>query len=242
MAKEQPQRRSFAWSTGDAGGVVSPRATTATSDAPASAIRVRDYRPSDLREVVAIDEATLKGFMMTRLGKKFVAQYYSLVDSYPRRIFFVAESGDGRLVGFIAGFVWPTQFYQHAAAARQRLTLAAIPALLRRPFAGASLARESRRAEEESWADAPIDPARCELAAVAVHPDSARRGIGKRLVHAFVRRAGRMGATDIRLTTSAVGDDAASRFYESVGFELVRVLIAGSRYASKEYRFSQLIP
>lgn len=235
---QQPHNQAYGWGDG------SPRApfqsiaaSQRTGDESTSG--VRDFRETDLRAVVAIDQAALKGFMLTRLGKGFTAQYYSLLARYPRSIFLVAE-GYGGLLGFAAGYVWPSEFYGHVAANNHKLTFAAIPALLRRPFAASSLAGGTKTADDQAWADAPIDPARSELASIAVLPQCTRRGVGRRLINAFAQRALQMGAAEIRLTTTADYHDTPNCFFRSVGFGLAQVLGAGTKHSAHEYRLALL--
>lgn len=200
---------------------------------------VRDFRPEDLRQVVAIDEVAMKGFMMTRLGSAFMSQYYTIIATYPRCIFLVAELPGGALGGFAAGYMWPKEFESHVAMANHKLLAAALPALLRRPIAASRLARGTKRSEADEWTDATVDPARCELAAIAVHPGTARRGIGRSLATAFIKRAVDMDADEIRLT-SAANNEVANRFYHSLGFQIARVLEPGSKHESREYRLAPL--
>lgn len=242
MADFQPQSMSYAWgsrSTPEQGATTGGR-LAGRVDAAAT---LRDYRETDLPEVVALDQAGLGGFMKTRLAAPFKAQYYSLIRAYPRRIFIVAEGRtDRHLVGFVAGYVWPREFEKHAVAQNQRLRLSAIPALLRRPLSAFRLSRETRQVEAEAWSDAPIDPARSELAIIVVHPRSTRRGVGRRLVQEFARRAVQMGAVEVRLTTSAFGNHHANNFFRSLGFELVRVLGDDTTHPMNEYRLAHLRP
>jgi GNAT superfamily N-acetyltransferase len=55
-----------------------------------------------------------------------------------------------------------------------------------------------------------------------VAPRAGGRGVGSRLVHAFVEAAGAQGADRILLTTDAHDNEAVNRFYLQLGFTCVR--------------------
>lgn len=62
---------------------------------------------------------------------------------------------------------------------------------------------------------AALDSVSGEVSAVYVHPDYARRGIGRRLIEVIEQEARRLGLPDLHLRASL----NAVKFYETVGFE-----------------------
>jgi len=58
------------------------------------------------------------------------------------------------------------------------------------------------------------------LASIAVNPALGRKGVGKKLVYAFLEEAGRQGADEVYLTTDAKNNHAVNEFYRGLGFTL----------------------
>lgn len=173
----------------------------------------RNAVKQDIYEIVNIHLGSFQGFFMSLLGPKFLKLYYHKVLEYPDRIFLVKES-EGRVVGFVSGFLNPALFYNQIRHERLKWMLMILPHVLSHPRLIprliASYAQAGRSSQQE-------DPDVCELSSIAVPPSLGGRGIGKGLVHAFIE-ATRGKARSVVLTTDADGNDNVNGFYRSLGF------------------------
>lgn len=185
------------------------------------AITLRQATSADLDEVVAVHVEAFPGFFLTQLGPAFLQGYYRAVLGFDAGCLLVAEM-HGRVAGFVAGFADPCRFY--SVFRRQPLTFAPaiLAGLLRRPWLiarifariGAVLHRGRRTRDERGAGNA------CELSSLAVDPRARHRGIGRKLVVAFVTEARERGLDVVRLTTDAQDNDRVNAFYAGLGFRL----------------------
>ena len=202
---------------------------------------IRDFMPrstTDLAAVIRIHRAAFPNFFLTEMGPGFLAAYYRMVGRYEPSVFLVAED-DGAVRGFVAGFSDPAGFY--AAMRRQwwRLFLPLVSGIVRRPqLIRAVFSNLSRvlaglgRPRGESVPDGKTD---CELASIAVDPACGGSGVGARLVTAFCERARDSGAQAVTLTTERDGNESVNRFYQKLGFLVVREFHRGPDRAMLEY-------
>jgi ribosomal protein S18 acetylase RimI-like enzyme len=182
--------------------------------------------------VVAVHLEAFPGFFMTQLGPRFLREYYRCVVEYPRGILLTEDSG-GDCLGFVAGFVDPASFYRELRHYRVRLGLAACVGLVMRPRRLATLLANYRRAG--GAAQQPPDVRAAELSSLAVAPNAAGKGVGSRLVHAFIEAVVALGADRVRLTTGAHDNDAVNTFYQRLGFTCVRAFEARRGRVLNEY-------
>jgi len=185
-------------------------------------IDLRQATWADLDGIVAAHTAAFPGFFLTELGAGFLRTYYRAVLDFDGGLMLVADM-DGRVAGFVAGFADPRRFY--AVFRRQPLTFAPaiVAGLLRRPWLvgrivariGSVLHRGRDQRDDRRAGNA------CELSSLAVDPRARRRGIGRKLVVAFVAEARERGLDVVRLTTDACGNDQVNAFYANLGFQLV---------------------
>lgn len=186
---------------------------------------IRVARRSDVDAVVAVHGAAFTGFFLTSLGPRFLKLLYEGYVEHESAVLLVAGSDDadsGDVVGFVAGTTRPEAFFASLRAARGlRMTRAALPALLRRPWiVGERLWAAARYSGEKP---AAIGNAAL-LSSLAVRPGAAGRGIGQKLVEAFCREAALKGASTVYLTTDSSGNDPANAFYGRCGFRRVAEL------------------
>jgi len=192
-----------------------------------AATRVRRARTADLPQIVAIHEAAFSGFFLTLLGAPFLRELYRAFMVEATAICLVGEverpSGVPELAGFVVGTVTPESFFRKLLLKRgARFALAAVPALLRHPrrvfprLLGAVRYRGER----------PIDvPDAALLSSIGVHPQAARRGLGRALVEQFCEQAARLGAQRVYLTTDHEGNEAVNSLYRRAGFDLAGTLV-----------------
>lgn len=198
-------------------------------------IPIRAVQANDLPQVVAIHQQAFKGFHMTLLGPRFLAGYYQTVLDYPDTIFLAAVD-DGQLLGFVAGFVNPPQFYAMLRARKRALAQAAATHLVLRPHLWRRTLSSLRRAQ--SLADTGDQPHLAELASIGVSPAAQGRGVGKALTLAFLDAARQRQATEVMLTTDAHNNDAVNRFYQNLGFQCIRQFWHTPDRLMNEYRIT----
>jgi ribosomal protein S18 acetylase RimI-like enzyme len=198
-------------------------------------LALRPATESDLNAVVAVHQQAFKGFLMTLLGPRFLKGYYQCVLEYRQPIFHVAEY-NGRVVGFVAGFVNPPRFYEMLRQRKKNLALAAASHLVWRPHLWRRALSSLRRAE--TTALETDMPSLAELASLGVGPNAQGRGIGKRLVFAFLKTAAQQGVREVVLTTDAHNNDTVNAFYQKLGFVCTRQFWHTPNRLMNEYRLT----
>lgn len=191
----------------------------------------RPATAADLPVIAEAHERAFAGFFLARMGRPFLEAYYRLVLDYSGGILLVAEAGDA-VLGFVAGFEAPAEFYAYMARSRRRLLLPILRGLLRRPVLIPRALFNRRRVETGVADDAP---GLVELSSIAVLPSAAGGGLGGRLVEAFCDHAAARGGSRILLTTDADGNDAVNAFYLRNGFELDGTYMSGSTRRMNRY-------
>lgn len=203
------------------------------------AISLRKATAADLDGVVAVHAAAFPRFFLTQLGRAFLRTYYREVLGFEGGWLFVATRGS-RTIGFVAGFADPVRFYAGMRRRPWRWALPLAVGLARRPWLiGSCMARvvtvvtRGRHPRPTS-----PDPLTCELSSLAVHPRDRHKGIGGRLVAAFVAAARATDIQGIRLTTDATGNESVNAFYTRAGFRLVDRLDADGHRPMNEYEYT----
>lgn len=167
---------------------------------------------------------------MTQLGPGFLKAYYRTVLDCEGHIFLVVEN-EGQPVGFVAGFTNPSAFYALLRQRKIMIGLAIVPAVLCNPALVPRLIGNARRVSDFTRSEGEA-----ELASICVLPDVAGKGFGKLLVEAFIKEARSRGARSVYLTTDAEHNDYVNRFYQRLGFEKSRTLLAPGNRLMNEYR------
>jgi len=73
------------------------------------------------------------------------------------------------------------------------------------------------------------------LLSIAVIPEAQGIGVGKALVVAFLNRAAALGLRAVDLTTDAIDNESANRFYLRMGFVQTRVFSTPEGRRMNEY-------
>ena len=194
-----------------------------------------DHVLNDADLVVPIHIAAFPEFFMTQLGPSFLREYYRCVLAYPFGIL-LTEKKSEKCVGFVAGFIDPPSFYRELRRRRTRLVLAAALQIVRQPARLLTLFGNYRHAGDVAHRGSEGDTA--ELSSLAVRPDASGQGVGSRLVQRFIVVATRHGARRVVLTTDAMNNNSANRFYQKLGFECVRVIESRRGRKLNEYQFT----
>lgn len=186
-----------------------------------------------VREIAKVHMTTFPNFFLTFMGEGFLRQLYSGYCSHQESGLLVAEDGNGNVLGFLAYSANMSDFYRELL--RKRLIPFAwysFLAFLRKPSIFLRLLRaflkpgESRR-----------DNAYVELASIGVRPDCKKGGIGSQLIDELKKCTDFRKFAYITLETDAENNDAANRFYQKNGFELVRGYETPEGRKMNEYRY-----
>lgn len=198
-------------------------------------MKVREAQMADLRQVVRIHQKAFRGFFMTDLGPRFLTAYYRAIAAYNNRLFLICQDGSGTIVGFVAGFHNPNEFYKRLKTKKWQLALCAGSHLAFRPSLWVRAVSGLRRVQDLAQSDTT---GAVELASLAVAPEAQGKGIGSVLVHAFLEQAHRHGALKVYLTTDACNNDPVNAFYQRLGFRLARQYWQTKSRLMNEYEYS----
>jgi N-acetylglutamate synthase and related acetyltransferases len=181
---------------------------------------VREATRQDIPGIVEVHREAFKGFLMTRLGERFLRTYYGIALGYAGVIALVVCDPSGKVAGFVVGYDKPKDFYTYFSAKKWEIVRSMALSLLRNPFLLSRVMASKKQAENsarnEAYADGVV-----ELASVAVSPEFEGKGLGGKLVDGFIDKARGCGAKEIFLTTDLMDNDQTLRFYERNGFKVV---------------------
>jgi ribosomal protein S18 acetylase RimI-like enzyme len=202
------------------------------------AVPVRKATSQDLPRIVAIHQQAFSRFFLTRMGSEFLRLYYQLVLDYRSGIVLVTEDR-GTLSGFVCGFLDPAEFYRLMWRRRRAFALPALSALLRHPSLAVNMAYGVRRIQASA---SQASPRSCELSSIAVAPEAAGNGLGKRLIRAFLAHSWSMQAQCVYLTTDADNNEGANTLYRDAGLQQVRRFLQRKGRWMNEYVIQRAAP
>lgn len=195
-----------------------------------SSITIRQMLYTDVASVVKVHAESFPNFFLTFLGRSFLCELYSAILADQDGISFVATNGR-EVSGFVAGTGQPAGFYRRLLHQRWwRFAFVAIPSILKRPTIVPRLLRAFAIPEQVTHEDR-----RGTLMSIAVLPGCQGSGIGHMLVAAFLKAAINRGLRQVGLTTDRLNNEAANRFYQSLGFVCERTYITPEGRSMNEY-------
>jgi len=180
-------------------------------------VTVRNVVADDLDDVVAMHIAAFPGFLMSLLGPSFLRKYYQSVLDSQGHIFVGAFRPEGQLVGFIAGFANPPEFYRLFRRRKKQMMAAAFFHVAFRPAIWKRVLENMRQVQTRGHVADGADRI-AELASLAVDPESPRRGYGRLLVNVFLQHARQRCLQRVTLTTDAADNEPVNAFYRRMGF------------------------
>ena len=176
---------------------------------------IRSAALADIGAAVQVHCDAFPGFLLTRLGPRFLAHMYRGFIEVPSGSLLLAQA-DGEIVGLLAGTGAPLTFF---ATVRRRqglvMAAAALPGLFRHPlWIGERLLAALLYGGDRP----PSLPGYWLLSSLAVLQRSAGRGVGRALVGHFCENARGAGAPGVYLVTDQDDNEATQRFYAKLGF------------------------
>jgi ribosomal protein S18 acetylase RimI-like enzyme len=197
------------------------------------AISVRRMQCTDVPACVDIHLRAFKGFFLSFLGKQFLNELYASITGDPSGIGYIAEV-QGCVRGFVIGTSQPSGLYKRLLQKRWWIFCrASLIALIKRPTILPRLLRAFTMPGHQKEARS------CgTLMSIAVDPQSQGNKIGHLLVQAFLDEAARRGLSQVNLTTDHGNNDYANRFYQHVGFLLLRQYMTPEGRQMNEYIYA----
>lgn len=193
-------------------------------------LSIRKMRRSDIEAVVATHLEAFPGFFLSFLGAAFLRELYTSIVLDPTGISFVCCQGT-EIKGFVAGTDQPAGFYSRLV--RQRwwcFALASIGPTLRNPAIAPRLLRALKMPKE-----APASPCAGVLMSIGILPHEQGKGVARALVQEFLSEARRRGLAEVNLTTDRLNNELVNRFYEQLGFRVVRTFTTPEGRQMNEY-------
>jgi len=182
-------------------------------------VGIRPGTDEDARVSAALHVAQIGSGFLASLGPAFLRRLYRRVVRSPDSFLVVAEGPDG-VVGFVAGSTdVPALYRRFVVRDGVGATAVALPRLLRAWPRALETLRQGRQDGRGPGAGSNSrGRADAELLAVAVDAAWQGRGVGRRLVEAFVAEVSARGATSADVVVGAQNLRAVS-LYRHYGFE-----------------------
>ena len=166
--------------------------------------------------VVSLHMHAFPDFFLTKLGPRFLGEFYSSFADDAEGVAIVAEDSSRRIQGVIAGPLRPDGFFRRLLVRRWwAFALAALRTAVCDP---AVLPRLARALTYRG--NPPAGPRRALLSSIAVSPESQGAGVGRQLVQRWLREVRARGAAGCYLTTDADENERTNRFYLELGWIL----------------------
>jgi len=182
------------------------------SPLPNSTVTIRLASHKDLEKIQEVHEAAFDGFFLTRMGGRFIHEYYSTVLEYSRGQIFSAWEGNN-ILGFASVLIDPNSFYGFMASRRKKFIIPTLIGIIQHPVLLPRVIFNRSRVMNYS-VESDISSARlCELVSIGVLPNTGKKGIGKKLMEAVREFATEEGAYEILLTTDSQNNEVVNRFY-----------------------------
>jgi len=181
-------------------------------------------------ELVDVHIKSFQNFFLSFLGRRFLALFYKSLAREEGGIIIIAKLSD-RIVSFVAGVEDQIAFYKVILKKyKWNFAIYSLPALLKKPSILPRLLRALKRPKEAS-----IMSSRCCLMSICVHPDYQGLGLGKILIQEFCQELVKRGIISVCLTTDRDNNDNVNKFYQKLGFKLVRSFITNEGRPMNEY-------
>jgi len=196
---------------------------------------IRKANESDLDRIVKIHMDAFPGYFMTELGKAFMFQYYKTILLYNYGIVLVYEDEQG-IVGFVTGFYKPNFFYKRLKLRKFIIGVTVLMPLIKNPRLCYRLLSTYRRTDQNT--NRRVEEHLCELSSIGVMSNLENRGVGQKLVHAFINEAKKYGPTSVYLYTDVSSNDRVNLFYQKLNFNIDRSFESFGNRNMYEYRYN----
>jgi ribosomal protein S18 acetylase RimI-like enzyme len=192
---------------------------------------IKEMEEGQISSVVAVHLESFQGFFLSFLGPAFLRELYSSMLEDKDGICLVALDHD-KVVGFVAGTTRSSGVYSRLLRQRLiRFCAAAVPAVLKRP----SILPRLFRGITDPHGEPASDLNRGTLMSIAVLPAEQGKGIGQKLVGAFLEKVSLEGIGQVDLTTDKENNEDANLFYRQLGFRMERTFTTREGRVMNQY-------
>lgn len=178
---------------------------------------------SDIPSIARIHSETFKDFFLTTLGEKFLRTYYRSYFKCNESVLLVVKDTDiNELIGFAAGTAHSEGF--HKRLIKKNLIdffVTGVLIIFSRPSA---LIRIMKNLDKKT--DVADDGNYAELLSIAILPQYAGKGIGKKILEEFEKNVKSKGGSRLALTTDFENNDSTLRFYKGCGYSVFNEFVA----------------
>lgn len=171
----------------------------------------------DVKQVTKVHLAAFPGFFLTTLGPAFLRTMYKAFLLNKGGVF-VVDDRDGHIQGFAVGVLKSAGKDRNLAVRfLPQLILSLIPAVVRNPVKVVKRITSQLFTTSER---ANIPKNAVILRSIGIQPSMQGGGAAGRLLQEFELRANEKGATSVALTTDALDNERAIRFYSKNGYKI----------------------
>jgi len=193
-------------------------------------LTVRDAQKADLEALVMIHISAFSGFFLTKMGRRFLKQYYCGYLEMEESLLVAVDSAN-KIVGFVAGLKDSENYYRHMKKCWYRFILPVAHAMLNFDLLVTCSQRilaifRSNKVNEEMRIPAGFH----ELTSIAVSPGARQVGAGKMLMGAYLDAVKAVaGSKGVFLTTDSKENENVLQFYKSMGFHITGEFVQGGK-------------
>lgn len=191
------------------------------------------YTHGEVSELATLHSRAFPDFFLSRLGPRFLRQFYLGYTTDPTAVICLARDQEGGIQGVCVGTTNPSGFFSRLLK-RQFIgfVVASAAAALRNPSAIPRLL-----AAFIYRGDAPPDTEGAFLSSICVAPEARGQGVGGSLDRAWKARAKALGSNRVFLTTDAINNDEVNAFYRRNGWILNDQYVTKQGRQMNRYRF-----
>lgn len=183
-------------------------------------------REEDVSQLASLHRQAFPGYFLSRLGDRFLRQFYRGFLSDPTAITFVARDSSEKILGAAVGSSDPNGFFGRLL--RRRLigfAFASLFHVLRSPAETPRLIRAvTYRGDSGGDVDGGL------LSSIFVASDGQGKGTGKKILDGWLTEAKKLNVSRAFLSTDSDANDQVRQFYESNGWSI------DSSYRTREGR------
>ena len=179
-------------------------------------LKIVEIKLEHIDDIVKVHINAFPDFFLTFLGPKFLREFYKSFIVDDAGMGFVALE-DGEVLGAVVGPLMPDGYFKRLLKRRWwAFCLASVSAIIKKP----TVVKKLFRAVFYRGEAPDQGPKRSLLSSIAVAPVAQGRGVGQKLVQAWLNEARSRGSLGCFLTTDVAENDAVNNFYRKLGWKV----------------------
>lgn len=176
--------------------------------------RIGPIDSSDIYDLAKQHRAAFPDFFLSKLGERFLREFYRGFISDPKALTTVVRDESGRVLGAAVGTADPNGFFKRLLKRRwMGFALASASYVLHSPRETLRLVRAITYR-----GGASVQPGAALLSSIFVAPTAQGKSLGRDLLEDWTRKAAATGANVANLSTDALNNDRVRSFYEKSGW------------------------